>query len=195
MLRIQRFSGNRIQPYIGDLARLRITVFREFPYLYDGDERYESKYLRRYLTSDETVVAIAFDGDKVVGASTGMPMRDEDIAIRKPFEKAGYDISDIFYFGESVLLSGYRGQGAGVAFFKEREAHALKNGYSITTFCAVNRSEDHPRRPVDYQPLDAFWKKRGYKKHPELVSTFTWQDLDETAEAPKQLTYWLKYHA
>lgn len=195
MLRIQRFSGKQIHPYIDDLARLRITVFREFPYLYAGDEAYERSYLKRYMQSGETVVVIAFDDDKVVGASTGMPMRDEDSAIRKPFEQAGYDIGDIFYFGESVLLPSYRGQGAGVAFFREREAHALLMGYPITVFCAVNRPSDHPRRPDDYVPLDAFWQKRGYTRQPELVSTFTWQDLDEDQESPKQLTYWLKHHA
>jgi GNAT superfamily N-acetyltransferase len=194
MLRIQRFSGKRIQPYLSDLARLRITVFREFPYLYDGNEEYESKYLRRYLASDEAVVVIAFDGDTIVGVSTGMPMRDEDTAVRKPFEKAGYDITDVFYFGESVLLPAYRGQGAGVVFFKEREAHALKLGYSITAFCSVIRDETHPRKPSDYQSLDAFWNKRGYIKQPGLVAMFNWQDLDEDQGSPKQLTYWLKNH-
>ncbi len=34
----KRLSGSQIAPYIDELAQLRITVFREFPYLYDGDE-------------------------------------------------------------------------------------------------------------------------------------------------------------
>jgi hypothetical protein len=34
---------------VQDLAQLRITVFREFPYLYDGDLAYEQNYLRTYL--------------------------------------------------------------------------------------------------------------------------------------------------
>lgn len=194
MLRIQRFSGNRIAPYIPDLSRLRIQVFREFPYLYNGNLMYEEKYLQRYLKSTHTVVVIAFDDEKVVGASTGMPMSDEDAAIRKPFEHAGYDLSDIFYFGESVLLPDYRGQGTGVEFFREREAHAWKHGYKITTFCAVDRPADHPRRPADYQSLDGFWLRRGYSRKPELKSFFNWRDLDEDAESPKQLTYWLKHH-
>lgn len=33
-LRIQRLSGGHINAYLSELARLRITVFREFPYLY-----------------------------------------------------------------------------------------------------------------------------------------------------------------
>ena len=173
MLRIQRFSGSHITPYIPDLARLRIQVFREFPYLYNGNLMYEEKYLQRYLKSNLTVVVIAFDGRDVVGASTGMPMSDEDAPIRRPFELAGYDLSDIFYFGESVLLADYRGQGTGVAFFREREAHAWKHGYKITTFCAVDRPADHPpqtsRLSIPRRVLAAPWL------HQEAGATITFQ--------------------
>ena len=194
MLTIKRLSGVDIKPYIADLAKLRITVFREFPYLYDGNLAYEKKYLKRYLNSEETVVVICFDNKAVVGASTGMPMQDEDIMVRKPFENSGFDVHDFFYFGESILLKEYRGQGIGSRFFTEREAHATQLGYNITTFCAVDRPDDHPRRPPNYTPLDAFWKKRGYRKKPELKATFNWQDLDENTESPKSLTFWLKNH-
>ena len=33
----KRVTGSDIAPHVEDLARLRIEVFREFPYLYDGD--------------------------------------------------------------------------------------------------------------------------------------------------------------
>jgi len=36
-IRIKRYSGAALQQYIPELARLRIEVFRDFPYLYDGD--------------------------------------------------------------------------------------------------------------------------------------------------------------
>jgi len=42
-IRIERRSGVDLIPYIADLARLRIQVFRDFPYLYDGDLGYEKK--------------------------------------------------------------------------------------------------------------------------------------------------------
>jgi GNAT superfamily N-acetyltransferase len=189
-----RLAGSDILPYIDALAELRIMVFREFPYLYDGSFVYEQKYLKRYTTSDKTVVVLALDGDKVVGASTGMPMSEEDPMVRRPFESAGLDPNSYFYFGESVLLQAYRGKGIGVRFFQEREAHALGLGFSMTTFCAVDRPVDHPRIPADYQPLHSFWKKRGYVMHPELKATFKWQDLDEDTESDKQLTFWIKDH-
>jgi hypothetical protein len=42
-IRIERWSGSALQQYITELARLRIEVFRDFPYLYDGDYGYEKK--------------------------------------------------------------------------------------------------------------------------------------------------------
>ena len=42
-IRIERWSGAALEQYIPDLARLRIEVFRDFPYLYDGDYDYEKK--------------------------------------------------------------------------------------------------------------------------------------------------------
>jgi len=56
----------------------------------------------------------------------------------------------------------------------------------------VERPTDHPRRPPDYVPLDAFWQKRGYRKHPDFTTTFSWKDLDETTETAKPMTFWIK---
>ena len=36
-IRIERWSGPALEQFIPELARLRIEVFRDFPYLYDGD--------------------------------------------------------------------------------------------------------------------------------------------------------------
>ncbi len=191
-LEIKTFSGADAVPHLADLARLRITVFRDFPYLYDGDLAYEERYLATYMKSQGSIFVLAFDGPKVVGASTGTPMAAETEEVQAPFLASGRNPADYFYFGESVLLAAYRGRGVGVAFFREREAQAQRLGLRYTTFCAVERPLDHPRRPVDYQPLDAFWRKRGYRHHPELATTFTWRDLDETAESAKPLSFWIK---
>ena len=194
MIRLERHSGASLERYVPALARLRIEVFREFPYLYDGDLDYESRYLQTYIRSKGSVIVLALDGDEVVGASTGLPMHHETEEFKRPFIERDYDIEKIFYFGESVLHKAYRGQGLGVQFFTEREAHARKLGsFEITCFCAVQRPDDHPRRPPNYIPLDAFWNKRGYVKHPELHTTFTWQDLDESAPSPKPMVFWLKH--
>jgi GNAT superfamily N-acetyltransferase len=117
-------------------------------------------------------------------------MAAEGENIAAPFTAAGYDVSKIFYFGESVLLPDYRGPGIGVKFFAAREQQAT--GYGIATFCAVQRPADHPRRPPGYQPLDDFWAKRGYTKHPELVCEMSWREVGQSQETAQKLTFWTK---
>lgn len=192
-IRITRLSGAALLQYLPELARLRIEVFRDFPYLYDGDYEYEKKYLQTYIDCPESVIVLAFDGDAIVGASTAIPLKYETDEVKKPFVEHGYHPDEVFYCGESVLNKAYRGLGIGVKFFEQREAHAQDlGGFKHITFCCVERPADHPRRPADYVPLDAFWNKRGYFKHPELKTTYSWKDLDDSAETPKPMTFWLK---
>jgi GNAT superfamily N-acetyltransferase len=192
-IKIQRFSGSELGAYLDAVARLRITVFHDFPYLYDGTMEYERKYLRTYLECKQAVVVVAFDGDNVVGCSTGIPMAFEEAAFKQPFITHGYDPARIFYCAESVLRAEYRGLGIGVRFFEEREAHAQElGGFDWYAFCAVVRPADHPLRPPGYEPLDRFWQKRGYEKHPELSAAYTWKDSDQPEETSKRLEFWLK---
>ena len=193
MLTFQRLSGPALHQYIDELAQLRMQVFRDFPYLYDGDLAYEARYLKTYIEAPDSVIVLAFDGDKVVGASTGLPLRHEMDEVKQPFLDAGLNIDEIFYCGESVLLSEYRGQGAGVAFFNHREAHAESlEGMKYSCFCAVQRPDNHPTRPADYQPLDQFWRNRGYEKRSELATHFSWKEVGESEESLKPMTFWMK---
>lgn len=185
-------KGQAIAPHLEALASLRIQVFRDYPYLYDGDLAYEAEYLNRYARNPRSLFVLAFDGDTLVGAATGQPLADEVDDFRAPFEAAGYRPETVFYYGESVLLPEYRGQGIGKAFMAERETHAAREGFATAAFCAVERPDDHPRKPVDYQPLHGFWRSRGYERHPELATSFRWKDLDETEETAKPMVFWLK---
>jgi GNAT superfamily N-acetyltransferase len=191
-LTIEVYAGRAIENVLTDLAQLRITVFREFPYLYEGDASYEAKYLRNYAASPEAVVVVVREGATVVGASTAMPLSQHSDDVAPPLEQAGYAARDVYYLGESVLLSAYRGRGIGHRFFDEREAAARRFGYRYAAFCAVVRPSDHPRRPKDYLPHDAFWHKRGYQKRPDIVAEFAWLDLGDRDETKKPMTFWIK---
>ena len=192
MLRIERLSGEGLIQYLPEVARLRIAVFRDFPYLYDGDMAYEERYLQTYIKARDSVVVLVWDGDKIVGASTATALREETPEVQAPFIAANYPVDEIFYLGESVLLPQYRGQGVGVAFFDQREAHAREHGYRHCCFCAVQRAADHPARPADYVPLDRFWSKRGYTIQPQLQTFFKWKELGEAHESLKPMTFWMK---
>lgn len=191
-MEIRTLRGAEIAPHLDDLARLRIAVFRDFPYLYDGDVDYEANYLRTYAQSAGSLFVLAIADGAVVGAATGMPLAEETGEVKAPFLARGWDPGAVFYFGESVLLGEFRGRGIGVRFFAEREGHAKGAGFGQCAFCAVVRAEDHPRRPQGYVPLDGFWRRRGFVARPELETTFSWRDLDEDAASPKRMRFWTK---
>ena len=111
---------------------------------------------------------------------------------RAPFEGRGIDTASLFYFGESVLLPEYRGQGIGHAFFDHREAHARSCGSSATHFAAVIRPEAHPDKPAGYVPLDGFWRKRGYAPLPGVITQLAWKEHGEASESLKPMQYWLR---
>ena len=191
-LTVTPVSGAALADVIPDLARLRIRVFRDFPYLYQGTQAYEETYLRTLAQAPDALVVVARDGGQVVGASTALPLIHETPEVRAPFHAPEFDPARVLYLGESVLLPDYRGQGVGHAFFDAREAHAARLGLDVTAFCAVQRPPDHPRRPAGYRPLDAFWHSRGYVERPDLTTVMHWPDLDETHDTPKPMRFWVR---
>lgn len=192
MIRVESLTGAAIDAVIDDVARLRIAVFRDYPYLYDGDREYERRYLQTYRDSPGAVVITAFDGARIVGAATGTPLEEHADEFGAPFTERGFVLTDIFYCAESVLLSDYRGKGLGHAFFDRRENHARALARTRSTFCSVRRGDDHPAKPEDYRPLDGFWTKRGYAPVEGLTATFRWKDLGEDAESAKTLQFWMR---
>ncbi|MCT2540265.1 GNAT family N-acetyltransferase [Sedimentimonas flavescens] len=189
-MEVRVLTGAALDAALDDVARLRIAVFRDWPYLYDGSLDYERGYLESYRASAAAVVVGAFDGARLVGAATGTPLEDHAEGFAAPFAQTGLALNQVFYCAESVLLPDYRGQGLGHAFFDAREAHARGLGRSHSVFCSVIRSPDHPLRPADYRPLDSFWRKRGYAPLPGVVARFKWRDLGEAESTEKPLQFW-----
>lgn len=193
LLTFHELCGAALEPWIDRLGALRIAVFREYPYLYDGSVEYEREYLRTYVNAPESLVVLVTEGEgAVAGATTCIPLRDEGPEFQEPFVKGGFDVNEVCYFGESILLPGLRGRGIGKEFFARREAHAQRLRARWTGFCTVDRPADHPMRPPGYRPLDEFWQAQGYTKQPGMQATFVWKEIGEEAESPKTLTFWLK---
>lgn len=191
-LRFERLCGADIAARIEALAALRIAVFREWPYLYQGSPAYEAGYLDVYVRSPRSLAVLVWDGDCCVAATTAIPLTEAEDAVQAPFRRQGYPLDRISYFGESVVLREYRGRGLGVKFFELREAHARELGLNLYTFCAVNRPLTHSARPASYVGNDAFWSRRGYRKRAKLSTEFAWTDIGETEPTPKPMVFWLR---
>lgn len=191
-MRIEVLTGARLDAALEDVARLRMAVFARWPYLYDGDIGYERRYLQTYRDSANAVLVGAFDGDRLVGASTGAPLEEHAEDFAAAFDGTELVLNQVFYCAESVLLPDYRGRGIGVAFFDHREAHARRLNRTHSAFCGVIRPAEHPLRPADYVPLDAFWRKRGYEKLSGAIAQFRWKDHDQPQETDHPLQFWIK---
>jgi GNAT superfamily N-acetyltransferase len=180
------------QAAIPALSDLRIRIFRGWPYLYDGTASYEADYLAEFISESNAVLVVATDDDVVVGAATASPMAGQKPEFQLPLRRHGLDVARIFYFGESVLLPEYQGQGIGHRFFDAREAAARAAGAVQTSFCAVIRPDDHPMRPETPRDLHPFWRARGYAPVPGLTGTLEWQDLGDHFESTHAMQFWMR---
>jgi len=189
---VSALTGRELNAALPEVARLRIEVFRAYPYLYDGTLEYEEKYLTALTQSKDSIVVAAQDDGRVIGCSTGAALAGHHGEFAEPFLARGMNISEIFYCSESVLSPDYRGQGLGHAFFDRREAHAKRLGYRICTFSSVVRPSGHPLKPSNYRPLDEFWTKRGYRKADGLTASFRWKDIDRPGETDHLMQFWLR---
>jgi hypothetical protein len=186
-------TGKEIETILDDFAHLRIMVFAEFPYLYEGNLAYEKEYIQTYCQSEKSFFFGIYHQNELIGATTCLPLIDETEEIKKPFIDAKIDVNQVFYFGESIILKKFRGQGFGNLFYNEREKYAMQFGkINLTTFCAVERPNSHPLKPENFRSNDLFWSKRKYIKRPELSCEMKWLDKNESEESTKKLTFWTK---
>lgn len=192
-VRIEPLTGADRAAALPALAELRVKVFHAWPYLYEGTLEYEQKYLRNFAAAEGAILVAARDGDTIVGVATASPITGHMAEFAAPFERLGYDLGTLFYFGESVLLPEYRGHGIGHSFFDAREAHARSSGrFTHATFCGVVRPDTHPLRDLNYRPLDEFWQKRGYRKLEGVITEFAWKDVGCGEPTRKPMQYWIK---
>lgn len=190
-MNFKTFIGEEINTLIPDLSELRISVFREYPYLYEGNLAYEATYLKRYASASSGFVFAIFDDEQLVGATTALPLTSETDEIRFAFPEK--DWNSILYFGESILLPSYRGKGLGKRFFEEREAYAITfPELKRCVFCSVDRPENHPLKPEGYLSHHHFWKKQGYSPLSDTTCTLEWLDLNEKQASEKTLVFWYK---
>jgi GNAT superfamily N-acetyltransferase len=193
-VRIEVKRGAEVRSVIPAVSRLRTEVFREWPYLYAGDPALEKRYFAAYAKSPRAAVVVARANEAIVGASTCLPLIEEEAYdVKAPFVERGWDPVRFFYYGDFVLQSEFRGRGIGVALTAAADANAKALANSdFAVLCSVVRSPNHPACPPDYVPLDGFWTRRGFVRRPDLVCRIAWTDVGADRESEHDLVFWIK---
>jgi GNAT superfamily N-acetyltransferase len=161
-LSITTVRGVKTKPFHQDLARLRMDIFKDFPYLYAGNSDYEATYNAIYGQSPNSLFVIVKAFNEVIGISTALPIKDMDESLAFILSDQGYPATQGFYLGESVLSPHFRGRGLYKKMFALREEEARLQGHAFTAFLSVVRENDHPLRPLNYVPHDTTWQNYGY---------------------------------
>lgn len=193
MINVVPFTDESLKEFILSIIDLRIEVFAEYPFLYEGDRKFEEKYLQKFNTMKDSIIAIAFDGDKIIGAGTGHPFTYERENFKELFKKHDRDPKDYYFIGEVLLQKPYRAQGLGKQIYAQIEAYVRKLGcYPHISLFTILRPDNHPKKPENYFSLISYWEKLGFTKHPELIETATYQEVGEKEKSPKEMIFMIK---
>lgn len=175
----QLLSGAAIAEVLDDVATLRLEIFREYPYLYQGFREDELKYLSTYAETPDTCVILAYDGHKVVGAVAGMPLIHEDAQMLDAFTGTEFSLNAAYYVGELLFLAAYRNCGLGQKLLDRLESHIRSlSRYRSLTCATVERPDDHPLRPHDYIPITRFLARTGFVRLSGVTTSFMWRETD-----------------
>lgn len=188
--------GPEIKDEINFIAQQRIDIFKEYPYLYEGNFETEIAYLMWFVEQRDSCAAIAYKDNNPVGFITGISFvafENHFKGSKDIFIKASLDPSAYYYFCEVIVKPEHRRNSIAKRLFALLEAHAKSQGYRAG--CFVNEShEDHPLKPADYKDLTSLFHALGYTKT-NLSIMFKWQTLAQNGkieELEHILTYWLK---
>jgi len=188
----QLITGASAADSLNGLASLRLEIFREFPYLYEGLREDELRYLRLYVETPDAFVLTVTDSGKIVGAATGVPLCYEHRELIEPFAGTPYHVEEIYYVGELLYLPAYRKQGSGLRMVQQVEEYVRSRGkFRYLTCATVVRPDDHPSRPVNYVPIERFLNRTGFAPLSGVTTSFTWREtVGVSCSHPMQ--FWIK---
>jgi hypothetical protein len=194
---IQVTRGADCASHMRTLTALRLSTFKEFPYLYIGDESYENIYSSGFPSNPDTLFAIAYVDDEFAGILTGTPleaiMENEPEAVYT-WNNANADISKYFYYGEVIVVQKFRKSDIATLLARALEKEIPNLGYQNVCFITVDREENHPLRPENYQSIEKFLPRKGYSET-NMKSYYAWPTLQEDGTVEVVLntvSWWIK---
>ncbi len=178
-------QGDHLEQLIPEIAKARLELFKEFPYLYEGTYENESKYLKDFACNPKSIILTAHEGDKLIAFVTATAVEsgfELTEAIKDLMQGQGIDTGKYFYISEMMVYPEFRSFELQNKLKKDIENYALKNNYSKTCFLSVFRENDHPLRPERYKEVSRLWKFNKYHKT-EISTEFEWNTVQKDSES------------
>ena len=177
-IRIEIITSLKIASYIDKVSEMRLRIFKEYPYLYYGTMAAEKNYMMLYTTDAKATLALAYDDNKIIGISTGIPLlSNADIINDCPnlLMESGEVPADYYYYGEILLEREYRGYGISSRLYAAQDLLVKKWGFNKCCILTVMRDMQHPLKPENYQCTENIWKHLSFKQFEHPITTmFTW---------------------
>ncbi len=188
---IEVFKGSEMIRFVDPIAKMRLSYFSEYPYLYIGTMQCERAYLKMYTQCEKSLLVMKKEGERIVGAVTGMPLRETFPEYRSWASGLDTPIDSIFYLGELVLEKDAQGKGIENQIVDEMIDLIQKEGrYRSLAVLEISRDEEDPKQPLNFVSLEKFWETKGFVKHPELQTNISWKEGEE--EKMHTLIIWMK---
>lgn len=170
---------------ITQLAHMRATYFKEYPYLYDGSLDYEENYLGEYKEKaiDGYLVQAFHEKNsekKLVGILTGCGFCSDIEIVRdgaKLFEEKNISTQDRYYLGEAIIIPEYQHKKIlPRMLYKLGQKVIQLQKYTSLCFLTVIREENDARKPEGYKSTDQLWGKLGCYKA-DVTCSFEWPTI------------------
>lgn len=196
-IKIKAYFGKDIIQWIDQMAELRLSEFKEFPYLYSGSMAIEKNYLSCYAKEEHGLFLIAFDNEDIVGIASGIPLVKSSEVVPgalEIFHKNKIDTEYYYYFGEFIVRPEYRNKGIFSKLFFDECEIVKKLGYKSACLMTVDREYNHPQKPINYRNADEIWMEFGFAKT-NYKLTQQWPTImanGEIHDIKHSLTFWIK---
>jgi len=197
VISVRVHQGLGIQGFVDYIAELRISTFKEFPYLYKGDILCEKKYIEEYIKDARSMLSLIYVNKELAGFLTGMPLSCSADVISHSgtiFRNKGIDPSIYYYYGEMIVLPNFRNLRLPSILFASLDREVKNMLFTYTCFLTVVRDDDHPMRPDNYKDTSHIWYREGYKKM-NITTEFNWPQIQSDGSVKEEssvLEYWSK---
>lgn len=188
---IEVLKGSEVIPYLSKLAELRLSFFRNYPYLYDGNLRDEEEYLTMYARSENSIFGVVKEGEEIIGLVTGLPLLECHDAHKNPWIQR--EDPNVFYLGEIVLSEKYQTTDLQEKLYQQFEHVVKEIGiYEAIVVCEIERGEENLKKPENEFSSEVLWNGRGFIRHPEIRGHFPWKEIGDLEESDHSMVYWKK---